>query len=156
MRILILVASNRQPVWVYKAYQEYAKRFKAGCVLEFQEIPLAKRGGVTQNRKPFEKEGQRMLRAVPDGAHVVALEQGGRPWSTHELKGRLEVWMQLGQPLCFLVGGPEGLPEACLERAKERWSLSNLTLPHGLARVVLAEALYRAWSILQHHPYHRS
>jgi len=79
----------------------------------------------------------------------------GKPWSTKELAAKLEGWMQRGAPVSFLVGGPDGLSAECVARANERWSLSNLTLPHGLVRVVVAEALYRAWSLLEHHPYHR-
>ncbi len=156
MQILILVASNRQPAWVDEAYQEYAKRFRTGCTLELREISLARRSVASQSKKVLADEGQRMLRAIPVGAHVVALAEHGQSWSTEELNGRVEAWMALGKPLCLLVGGPEGLSEVCLKHAREHWSLSHLTLPHGLVRIVLAEALYRAWSILQGHPYHRS
>ena len=97
-----------------------------------------------------------MLAAVPQGAHVVALLEAGKPWSTKELATKLEGWMQRGAPVYFLVGGPDGLSPDCVSRANERWSLSNLTLPHGLVRVVVAEALYRAWSLLENHPYHRA
>ncbi|HLF10000.1 MAG TPA: 23S rRNA (pseudouridine(1915)-N(3))-methyltransferase RlmH, partial [Gammaproteobacteria bacterium] len=89
-------------------------------------------------------------------AHVVALREQGTPWSTPELAAKLESWMQLGAPVCFLVGGPDGLGADCVKRAKEHWSLSRLTLPHGLVRIAVAEALYRAWSLLEHHPYHRA
>lgn len=97
-----------------------------------------------------------MLAQLPAGAHVVALLETGKPWSTTELAAKLESWMQRGAPVALLVGGPDGLSKACTERANERWSLSNLTLPHGLVRVVVAEALYRAWSLLENHPYHRA
>ncbi len=85
----------------------------------------------------------------------MALCETGKPWSTNDLAAKLEGWMGLGAPVAFLVGGPDGLSPACLQRANERWSLSSLTLPHGLAKLIVAEALYRAWSILEHHPYHR-
>ena len=97
-----------------------------------------------------------MLASLPNAAHVVALLETGKPWSTKELAAKLEAWMQHGAPVAFLVGGPDGLSPACVARANERWSLSNLTLPHGLVRVVAAEALYRAWSLLENHPYHRA
>lgn len=96
-----------------------------------------------------------MLAAVPKGAHIVALDQNGRPWSTTELKDRLLGWIEAGRPVALLLGGPDGLAPACVGQAAERWSLSPLTLPHGLARVVVAEALYRAFSLLENHPYHR-
>jgi 23S rRNA (pseudouridine1915-N3)-methyltransferase len=93
---------------------------------------------------------------VPQGAHVVALNETGNAWTTKTLAAKLERWMQGGASVALLVGGPDGLAPACLERAQEQWSLSALTLPHGLVRVVVAEALYRAWSLLEGHPYHRS
>ena len=96
-----------------------------------------------------------MLALVPSDAQVVALLENGKPWSTKQLAAKLEQWMQQGAPVCFLVGGPDGLSPNCLTRAVERWSLSGLTLPHGLVRIVVAEALYRAWSLLENHPYHR-
>ena len=92
----------------------------------------------------------------PDGAQVVALVESGKPWSTKELAAKLERWAERGAPVALLVGGPDGLGPAALARASDRWSLSPLTLPHGLVRVVAAEALYRAWSVLQNHPYHRA
>jgi 23S rRNA (pseudouridine1915-N3)-methyltransferase len=97
-----------------------------------------------------------MLAVLPTGATVVALLETGKSWSTNELAVKLEGWMQRGAPVAFLVGGPDGLSAACMARAHERWSLSSLTLPHGLVRVVVAEALYRAWSLLENHPYHRA
>ena len=97
-----------------------------------------------------------MLALVPAGAHVVALLEAGKPWSTKDLAAKLDGWMQRGAPVAFLVGGPDGLSKTCAARANERWSLSSLTLPHGLVRVIAAEALYRAWSLLENHPYHRA
>ncbi len=97
-----------------------------------------------------------MLALVPPAAHVVALLENGKAWSTKDLAAKLESWMQRGAPVAFLVGGPDGMGRACVARANERWSLSPLTLPHGLVRIVAAEALYRAWSLLENHPYHRA
>ena len=96
-----------------------------------------------------------MLRAIPTAAHVVALTVGGQAWSTIELAKRLSSWTVLGTSVCLLVGGPDGLADDVLQRADERWSLSPLTLPHGIVRPVVAEALYRAWTLHQGHPYHR-
>jgi len=96
-----------------------------------------------------------MMTALPKGAHVVALDESGRSWSTAELAGRLKRWLEGGRPVALLIGGPDGISPQCLDRADERWSLSPLTLPHGLVRVVVAEAVYRAWSLLERHPYHR-
>jgi 23S rRNA (pseudouridine1915-N3)-methyltransferase len=153
LRLSLITASNRQPEWVDHGADDYAKRLRGRCTLEIKTVPLARRTGPTE--RAIQEEGKRMLAAIPAGAHVVALLETGKPWSTKELARKLEGWMQLGAPVAFVVGGPDGLSPECVARANERWSLSNLTLPHGLVRVVVAEALYRAWSLLENHPYHR-
>lgn len=155
MRLLIVAASNRQPSWVSVAYHEYAKRFRGGCRLELKEISLARRGSTTTSRRAVDDEGERMLAAVPKGAHIVSLAATGQTWSTEELAARFRNWMGLGAPVSLLIGGPDGLAERCAASADESWSLSRLTLPHGLVRIVAAEALYRAWSLVEGHPYHR-
>ncbi|MBN1238178.1 MAG: 23S rRNA (pseudouridine(1915)-N(3))-methyltransferase RlmH [Gammaproteobacteria bacterium] len=156
MRILLLTATNRQPAWIVDGYEDYARRLRGRCTLELIEIPLAKRTAGTPPARAVEQEGERMLAAVPAAAHVVALSERGTAWSTPELAARLDEWTAIGAPVCLLVGGPDGLSPACSARAAEHWSLSRLTLPHGLVRVVAAEALYRAWSVLEGHPYHRA
>ena len=156
MRIRLITASNKQPRWVTDGYEHYARRLDRRCALELVEVPLARRSASTPVERAVEDESNRMLRHVPPDAHVVALERGGRAWSTEQLAERVEDWLMAGVPVCLLVGGPDGLGPACLSRALERWSLSALTLPHGLVRVVLAEALYRADSLSRGHPYHRA
>ena len=156
LRLLLIAATHRQPDWVDAGFAEYADRVRGRCKLELKAIPLARRTSSTPIDRAVAAEGERMLAAIPAGAHVVVLAEGGKPWTTAELAAKLEGWMQRGAPVCLLIGGPDGLARACVERAAERWSLSRLTLPHGLARVVVAEALYRAFSILSHHPYHRA
>lgn len=116
---------------------------------------MAKRTKAADTGRLIQQEGERMLGALPKGARVVALDVRGRPWSTQQLAGQLEAWMAGGRDVALLVGGPDGLAPECLERAEQTWSLSPLTLPHPLVRVVVAEQLYRAWSITQGHPYHR-
>ena len=155
LRLSLITASNRQPAWVDAGADDYAKRLRGRCTLEIKVVPLARRTATAPAERAIQDEGKRMLAAVPAGAHVVALLETGKPWSTKELARKLEGWMQLGAPVALLVGGPDGLSLECAARANERWSLSNLTLPHGLVRVVVAEALYRAWSLLENHPYHR-
>jgi len=155
LRLSLITASNRQPEWVDAGADDYAKRLRGRCTLEIKAVPLARRTSSAPAERAIQEEGERMLAAVPVGAHVVALLEKGKPWSTKELATKLEGWMQRGAPVSFLVGGPDGLSAECVARANERWSLSSLTLPHGLVRVVVAEALYRAWSLLEHHPYHR-
>jgi 23S rRNA (pseudouridine1915-N3)-methyltransferase len=156
LRLSLLTASNRQPEWVDAGTDDYAKRLRGRCTLEVKTVPLARRTAGTSAERAIVDEGERLLALVPQAAHVVALLERGKPWSTKELAGKLEGWMRLGAPVCFLVGGPDGLSPACESRANERWSLSSLTLPHGLVRIVVAEALYRAWSVLENHPYHRA
>lgn len=155
LRLSLLTASNRQPDWVEDGAAEYAKRLRGRCTLEIKTLPLARRTASTPAERAIADEGERLLAAIPAGAHIVALDERGKPWSTKDLAAKLDGWMRLGAPVAFLVGGPDGLSPACLSRANERWQLSALTLPHGLVKVVVAEALYRAWSLLEHHPYHR-
>jgi 23S rRNA (pseudouridine1915-N3)-methyltransferase len=156
LRLSLITASNRQPDWVDDGADDYAKRLRGRCTLEIKTVPLARRTATAPAERAIHDEGERMLAAVPAGAHIVALLEKGKPWSTQELAAKLEGWMQRGAPVALLVGGPDGLSAACVECANERWSLSSLTLPHGLVRVIVAEALYRAWSVLEHHPYHRA
>jgi len=155
MRIEVISASARQPAWVRTGFDEYARRLRGSCTLTLTEVALAGRGRSIPVARLLEQEGQRLLAAVPKGAHVVALDESGRARTTADLARRLQRWLVIGQPVALLIGGPDGLAPACLERADERWSLSALTLPHGLVRIIVAEALYRAWSLLEHHTYHR-
>jgi 23S rRNA (pseudouridine1915-N3)-methyltransferase len=123
--------------------------------LRLVEIPAGKRGKGADIARITQQEGEKMLAALPKGARVVALDVKGRPWSTEVLSRELDAWRHDGRDVALLVGGPEGLAPECVARAEQRWSLSNLTLPHPLVRIVVAEQLYRAWSILHNHPYHR-
>jgi 23S rRNA (pseudouridine1915-N3)-methyltransferase len=156
VRLELICASNRQPAWVDEGAEDYAKRLRGRCTLKIKTVPLARRTPTGPIDRAIHDEGERMLALVPQGAHAVALLEAGKPWSTKDLAAKLETWMQRGAPVSLLVGGPDGLSPECVRRASERWSLSSLTLPHGLVRVVVAEALYRAWSVLENHPYHRA
>jgi 23S rRNA (pseudouridine1915-N3)-methyltransferase len=156
LRLSLITASNRQPSWVDAGTEEYSKRLRGRCTLEIKTVPLARRRATTPVERAVHDEGKSMLAQLPAGAHVVALLETGKLWSTKDLAAKLESWMQRGAPVALLVGGPDGLSPECVAGANERWSLSNLTLPHGLVRIVAAEALYRAWSLLENHPYHRA
>jgi 23S rRNA (pseudouridine1915-N3)-methyltransferase len=156
VRIQLIGAGTRLPHWVDEGYQEYTKRLPPECRLQLVEIPLGRRGKGLDPARALLEEGERMLQAVPAGARLVALDVRGQSWSTAELSRRLGDWLAEGRDLALLVGGPDGLAEACLARAEGRWSLSPLTFPHAMVRVILAEQLYRAWSLLQSHPYHRA
>ncbi len=156
MRISLIAVGNRMPAWVESGYAEYARRLPAECALELVEIAPGRRGKGADVARLVRDEGERMLAAIPKGARVVSLEVTGRPWSTEQLAGRLGRWLGDGRDVALLVGGPEGLAPAAAANAEERWSLSPLTLPHPLVRIVVAEALYRAWSVTVNHPYHRA
>jgi 23S rRNA (pseudouridine1915-N3)-methyltransferase len=143
MHIRLIAAGNRLPEWIDQGVAEYARRFGRGLKFELVEIPLA-------------REAERMRAAIGASDYVVALEVGGRSMTTPELAAWLAARMAGGRDLAFLVGGPDGLDPGVSGRADFRWSLSPLTWPHGLVRVMVAEQLYRAHSLLQGHPYHRA
>lgn len=143
------------PAWVEQGYQEYAKRLPRECELILKEIVPGSRGKNSDIARIVREEGDRMLAAVPQGVHSVALDLAGKSWSTPELASALKRWLESGQHIALLVGGPEGLSDAAKLSARESWSLSRLTFPHPLVRIVVAEQIYRAWSILHNHPYHR-
>ena len=155
MQIHLIAVGNRMPAWVAAGYREYAKRLPRECELILQEIAPGKRGKHADLDRIRAAEGERQLATLARDDHVIALEVGGQAWSTAELAGQLKLWQQQGRRVALLVGGPEGLSDACRARASQYWSLSPLTLPHPIVRVILAEQLYRAWSVLNHHPYHR-
>lgn len=156
MRISVIAVGRRMPGWVSAAVDDYGARMPADSRPVFTEIALGRRTRDADATRAIAEEGARMLARIPDGAHVVALDERGSGWTTTDLARRLSSWREQGRPVALLVGGPDGLAGPCLDRADQRWSLSPLTLPHALVRVVLAEQLYRAWSILTNHPYHRA
>jgi len=156
MNIHLIAVGEKMPRWVQDGYSEYAKRLPTECALRLIEVPAGKRGKNADIARLIRDESERMLAAIPKGAAVLALEVGGRSWSTEQLAQNLDDWMGSGRDLALLVGGPDGLSLAARKAADQLWSLSPLTLPHPLVRVVLAEQIYRAWSILRNHPYHRA
>lgn len=143
------------PGWVDQGYEEYARRMPPECALQLVEIPSARRGKAADIERVLAEECRRIRSAIPKNCHTVALDLGGARWDTPTLAQRLGDWMGQGRDLALIVGGPDGLDARCLESVDRRWSLSPLTLPHGLVRVVVAEQLYRAWTVLRGHPYHR-
>ncbi len=151
MRIHLLSVGHKPPRWVRDGFEEYTKRLSGGWRLRLTEIPPGGRGGLSAP----EQEGERLLRALPKGARMVALAVDGEPWSTDELARRLDRWSHEGRDLALVVGGADGLSPEVLRRADAAWSLSALTFPHMLVRVVVAEQIYRAWTVLGGHPYHR-
>lgn len=155
MQISLIAVGRRMPQWVDDAYTEYARRMPRHCSLKLVEINAGKRSKSADIARINRQEGERLLEAIPPGSRVVALERTGREKSTEQLADSMEKWLASGQDVVLLVGGPEGLSRDCLDRADECWSLSKMTLAHPLVRVVLAEQLYRAWSIIANLPYHR-
>ncbi len=143
MKIRLITIGHKAPGWLQEGYQDYIKRLPASCALELIEIPAEKR--------PEEK----MLASIKADNHVVALDVKGKCWSTEQLAEKLQGWLQSGKNIDLLVGGADGLSPECLAKAQEKWSLSTLTFPHMLVRLIVAEQIYRAHSILQNHPYHR-
>lgn len=155
MKIRLLSVTHKCPAWVQAGYEEYAKRMPAACSLELIEIPAEKRTNNADLKRITEKEGEKLLAAIKPQHRVIALDIQGKPWNTEQLSAQMTEWLQGGQNLDLLVGGSEGLSEACLKKAETRWSLSPLTFPHCLVRVLVAEQLYRAHSLLIGHPYHK-
>lgn len=144
------------PAWVNEGYGEYAKRLSGEIKLELKEISSNKK---LKNAIPaviVEDEGRRLLDALAQNTHVVALDVRGQSWSTEQLAVQMQGWMGQGQDVSLLVGGPEGLSDSCLRAAQQKWSLSAGTFPHPLVRIILAEQLYRAYTIIKNHPYHRA
>lgn len=155
VRLNIVAIGQRMPSWISAGWSEYARRFPRGFTLELREVPAIKRTRNADIDSIRRREGEALLAAIPAAGCIVALDEKGIQWSTEELSGQMKNWMQAGRDMVFLVGGPDGLSDQCLERAEHCWSLGRLTLPHPLVRIVLAEQLYRAWTITQNHPYHR-
>ncbi|PXX90162.1 23S rRNA (pseudouridine(1915)-N(3))-methyltransferase RlmH [Marinobacter vulgaris] len=156
MRLRLVCVGQKMPEWVSQGYNEYVRRMPPELPIELVEIPMAHRGKNPDIPRLMQKESDAILSALGSRDLVIALEVSGRNWSTEKLAGQLENWQQEGRDVSFLVGGPDGLADACRARADQLWSLSSLTLPHPLVRILLAEQLYRAWSVTRNHPYHRA
>jgi 23S rRNA (pseudouridine1915-N3)-methyltransferase len=155
MRISVIAVGTRMPEWVRQGTEEYCKRLPKEIKPVWREISLAKRGKELASAKLCAAEGEQILKAIPAGERVIALEVGGKRITTDHLAQQLKRWQLSGDNYSILIGGPDGLSPACIARADQCWSLSDLTLPHPLVRVLLAEQLYRAWTITVNHPYHR-
>lgn len=156
MHIRLIAVGTRMPAWVESGIAEYSKRLPAEIQFETREIALAARGKNVDIVRALQQEGAAMLAALGPRDHVIALDVKGKTFSTEQFATHLSQWQQQGDAISVLVGGPDGLATECLARAQQRWSLSALTLPHPLVRVLFAEQLYRAWSINRNHPYHRA
>ena len=154
MKLVLAAVGQRQPAWADAAYADYAKRFPPELKVELKAVKAEPRGSRTPAQL-MAAEAVRLEAAVPRGARRIVLDERGDRVSTAQLAARLEGWLREGRDVAFLVGGPDGLDAALKAAADETWRLSDLTLPHAFARLMLAEALYRAWTVLANHPYHR-
>lgn len=155
MLIHLIAVGSRMPGWVQEGFNEYARRMPPESKIKLVEIAAGKRGKNSDIKRLTQQEGEKMLAAIPKNTTVVALDVLGKALSTPELAQELKAWQGSGQDIAILIGGPEGLAQDCLKKAQQKISLSKLTLPHPLVRVVLAEQLYRASTILKGHPYHK-
>ena len=154
MRLVVAAIGQRQPAWADAAWDDFAKRFPADCRLELKALKAEPRPGKSA-AQCMAAEAQRLEAALPKGARRVILDERGSRLTTAQLSERLQFWRGDGRDVALLIGGPDGLDPALKATADETLRLSDLTLPHAFARVLLAEALYRAWSVVQGHPYHR-
>jgi len=158
MKCLVIAVGHRMPAWIAAGYEEYARRMPREMALRLTEIKPEARtddtpGGI---RRALETEAKRIRAAVPAGSELIALDECGQQYTSQELADRMREWRMDGRDVAFVIGGADGLEARLKSEAAQVWALSRLTLPHGLARVLLAEQLYRAASIVQGHPYHRA
>ena len=154
MKLLLAAVGQRQPSWAETAYDDFAKRFPPEMRLELKAVKAETRGSKTAEQL-MAAEAARLEAALPKGVRRVVLDERGTRLTTMQLSARMTVWQQDGRDVALLIGGPDGLDPALKATADETLRLSDLTLPHAFVRVLLAEALYRAWTVLVNHPYHR-
>lgn len=154
MKLLLVAVGHRPPAWAESAYEDFAKRFPPELRLELKAVKAETRGSKTAEQL-MAAEAARIEAALPRGVRRVVLDERGDRMTTQQLAARLRAWMQDGRDVAFVVGGPDGLDATLKQSADETLRLSDLTLPHAFVRVLLAEALYRAWTVTVNHPYHR-
>ncbi len=155
MQLVIAAVGHKMPAWIETGFTEYAKRMPPDCRLVLKEIKPVDRSGSRSAETVMAMEKSRIDAAIPKGSKVVALDEHGRDLTTMQLAKNLTQWQQGGTDVTFVIGGADGLDAQLKQQADMLLRISSLTLPHGMVRVILAEQLYRAWSITQNHPYHR-
>ena len=156
MQLHIVAVGHKMPAWVEAGFAEYTKRMPPECRIVLKEIRAADRSGGKPAEAAMQLERERIDATLPKGARIIALDERGKDLSTVQLSQKLTQWQQDGRDVAFIIGGPDGLDIGFKDKADELIRISSLTLPHGMVRVLLAEQLYRAWSITQNHPYHRT
>lgn len=155
MIIYFIVVGQKMPKWVNEGYQEYSKRLPKSCSLKLIELPMTPRRKTGSTKQYKTEEAKRILAAVPKKSQLIVLDEQGQQTTTLEFSQKLEEWLSSGQDIALVVGGPDGLKTELINQAQWKWSLSKLTLPHPMVRVIVAEQIYRAYSVIQNHPYHR-
>ncbi len=156
MRVISIVSViKRPPAWVENAVNEYSKRLSGDTSVNLIDVPPGDRTKQSDLDKVKKQEADTILKAIPKNSYTIALDEKGKSKTTHNIADKLDEWTVMNQPVCFIIGGPDGLDAAIKSTANETWSLSDLTLPHAMVRVILVEQLYRAFCILKGHPYHR-
>lgn len=155
MVIHFITVGQKMPKWVQEGYAEYAKRLPKACSMKLVELPMAQRGKTGSVDKYKAEEAKKILAAVPKGALLIVLDEHGQQVTTKGLADKLEDWLGSGQDVALVVGGPDGLQQDLIQQAKWKWGLSKLTMPHPMVRILVVEQIYRAWSVINNHPYHR-
>lgn len=155
MRITVLAVGTKMPAWVEAGVKEYARRMPRQIQFEIKEIAPGQRSARGDVVAAQEHEAEQLLKRAKGADLLIALDERGSQWSSTQLASEMSTWLNEYPNVAIMIGGPDGLTEACRQRADKLWSLSALTLPHGMVRVLLAEQIYRAWTIVQGHPYHR-
>jgi len=156
MALNLVAVGTRMPAWVSDGVQEYGKRMPAELALNWREVKTETRNKSVSIAQCLSREAARLQAAIPKQSHVVLLDEHGQACTTVKLSAHLARWQSLGSPISIIIGGPDGVDPTIKQMANETLRLSDLTLPHPVVRVLLAEQLYRAWTILTHHPYHRA
>lgn len=156
MKLIVAAVGARAPAWIQAGWEDYRRRLPRECPLVLHEVRAEPRKSGKTALQLMQAEAARLRASVPDHAYTIALDERGRDIDTHALSKHLASWRQHGRDVVFMIGGPDGLDAQIKQEADTCWKISSLTLPHPLVRVVLAEQLYRAWSLLNNHPYHRA
>jgi len=155
LKIKILSVGDKMPAWVNQGTHEYINRIRGNSHAQLVEIPAQKRGKNANIQRILADEGKAMLKQIAPGSRLICLDRLGKAYSSLEFADKIRDWQQLGQQVSFIIGGPEGIDPDILAQTDEKWTLSKMTFTHHVARIMLAEQLYRAWSITEGLPYHR-
>jgi 23S rRNA (pseudouridine1915-N3)-methyltransferase len=156
VHIRLIAVGDRQPSWVDDAFGQYSARFPREWKFRLDAIPTVRRNKNDKSRQAMDSEGDSILARLASDEQAILLDERGKQMTSKALSTQMSEWQADGRDLCFIIGGPDGVPESVRQRADRMWSMSELTLPHGIARVLLSEQLYRSWSLQAGHPYHRS